>query len=570
MKTFLKMLLASILGFGLILTVLIFIVLSALKQPVEVIGKNSILKISLARELDDRAGLPKISLTGMKIESKSGLNNLLFALEQAKYDERIRGIYLELSQISAGIASVEEIREALVSFKRESGKYVLAYAETYSQKAYYLATVADRIYLNPFGSIQIKGLSVEMMLYKKLLDKLGVDVQIIRHGKFKSAVEPFMLDRISDENREQIMGYVGSIWLHVLQTISQAREIDIDELNKIADNLELAFAGDALEKKLVDKLMYEDEVLSELQKYALTTPNIIDIETYYTPSDRTSDSHIAVVYASGDIMTGDGDSDIMTANIMRTLAKVRSDSSVKAVVFRVNSPGGSADASEFIARELELTRQKKPVVVSMGNVAASGGYWISLPANAIFANRTTLTGSIGVFGMIPNFGKVAEEKLGITFDAIITNKHADFPSVVRPLTAVEQDYLQKSVDNIYFKFAQKVAGFRKMSELRVDSIAQGRVWSGVDALNIGLIDYFGGLTTAIEEAARLAQIDDYTLLELPREPDPIDLLLKSFEAKISTTRTSELAGFVKQYEQIVNRLKNYGILAKLPYELIER
>lgn len=570
MKTFFKMLLASILGFGLILTILVLIVLSALKQPGEVIQKNSILKISLARQLEDRAGLPKISLTDMKIESKSGLNNLLFALEQAKYDERIRGIYLELSQISAGIASVEEIREALADFKKQSGKYVLAYAETYSQKAYYLATVADRIYLNPFGSIQFKGISVEVMLYKKLLDKLGVDVQIVRHGKFKSAVEPFTLDKISGENREQIAAYTGSIWMHVLQTISAAREIGIDELNRIADNLELAFADEALAKKLVDKLLYEDEVLSEMQKYAITTPNIIDIEAYYTPPDRTSDSRIAVVYASGDIMSGDGENEIMTANIMRTLAKVREDSTVKAVVFRVNSPGGSADASEFIARELELTQQKKPVVVSMGNVAASGGYWISLPANAIFANRTTLTGSVGVFGMIPNFGKVAAEKLGITFDAVITNKHADFPSVVRPLTAAETDYLQKSVDNIYFKFAKKVARFRKMSEIKVDSIAQGRVWSGAEALNIGLIDYFGGLVAAIEEAARLAEISDYTLLELPKEADAIDLLMKSIAAKVSTTKTTELAGFVEQYQQIANRLKNYGILAKLPYELIEQ
>ncbi|MDR0559280.1 MAG: signal peptide peptidase SppA [Prevotellaceae bacterium] len=567
MKSFFKMLLAFILGIIIMTTVFIVIIVSALQQTSEPIPENSILKISFNKPLEDRSGIPSINITGLKVENNMGLNSLLFAIERAKFDPRIKGVYLELSNISAGMASVEEIRNALSDFRKESGKYVLAYAETYSQKAYFLATIADKIYLNPFGNVMFTGMSSEIVFYKGLLEKLGVEVQIVRHGKFKSAVEPFMLDKISDENREQITEYMGSIWNYVLQTIESSREIDINELKKTADNIELTSAETALEKKFVDKLLYEDEVYAELQRYSGSKLNLIDINRYFAPLNSDgSENRIAIIYASGEIMTGEGDTDIMSKSIMKAIDKARRDSSVKAVVLRVNSPGGSADAAEFIARELEITKIYKPVVISMGNLAASGGYWISAPGNVIFAHHTTITGSIGVFGMIPNIEKAAKDKLGITFDAVTTNKHSGFPSITRPLKPAELDYLQKSVEFIYSKFIGKVSEFRKMSVSKTDSIGQGRVWSGVNAMELGLIDYFGGLKEAIEEAARLAEITDYTLVELPKELSTFEFLMKSIEMSATKNRFD---GFAKYCEPLINSLKNYGILAKLPYETIE-
>ncbi|MDR1897047.1 MAG: signal peptide peptidase SppA [Prevotellaceae bacterium] len=570
MKTFLKMLLASILGM-LIVIVIFFSVLVLsinLTEPV-IVKNNSILKISLHKPLEDRAGIPSVNFFNLSIESNLGLNHILFGIEQAKYDSRIKGIYLELSGISAGIASVEEIRNALISFK-QSGKYVLAYAESYSQKAYYLATIADKIYLNPFGNVDFRGMSSEIPFFKGFLDKLGIDVQIIRHGKFKSAVEPFMLDKMSEENKAQIVEYMGSIWNFILQTISASRDIKPEELNTIANNLELTFAEDAVNKKFVDKLLYEDEVVAELLKYTgEKTLKTIDITKYYSTPVTLNEKgdKIALIYASGEIMSGEGDSDIMSKNMANIIQTARKDSTIKAVVFRVNSPGGSAPASEIIARELELTKQKKPVVISMGDVAASGGYWISAPSDKIFAHHTTITGSIGVFAMLPDFGKTAKDKLGITFDVAKTNEHADFPSLTRPLRPAEKDYLQKSVEHVYSKFINKVANFRNMSEEKVDSIGQGRVWSGVNALDIGLIDYFGGIKEAVDEAARLADISDYTLLELPKELSTFEMIMKSIETKVSGSVNNELSMTLKHYEYLVNSLKNYGMLAKLPYKI---
>jgi protease-4 len=574
MKNFFKMLLASILGI-LTVTVLVFITLLSMvavigaDEPV-IVKDNSILKISLNKPLEDRAGIPSIDVVNFDIRSNLGLNNILNGIERAKSDNRIKGVYLELSTIQAGLASVEEIRNALLDFK-ETGKYVLAYAESYSQKAYYLATVADKIYLNPFGSVDFRGISSQLTFFKGLLDKLGVDVQIIRHGKFKAAVEPFTLSKMSDENREQIKSYTGSIWNYIVQTISSSRDISVEELNRIADNLELAVAEDALDKKFVDKLFYKDELLAELTKYSgETSLNTIDIDKYYiTPLifPAHGQDKIAVIYASGEIMTGEGDTEIMSKNIIEAIGKARKDSTVKAVVFRVNSPGGRADASEFIARELEITKARKPVVVSMGNLAASGGYWISTPGDKIFAHHTTLTGSIGVFGMIPNIEKAAKEKLGITFEVVTTNEHSDFPSISRPLKQSEKDYLQKTVEYVYSQFTGKVAKSRNLSPERVDSIGQGRVWSGVNAFDIGLIDYFGGIKDAVREAARLANIADYSILELPKELSAFEMLMKTFETKVLHPSGNELVHSLKHYSYLINSIRNFGVVAKLPYEV---
>ncbi|MDR2027325.1 MAG: signal peptide peptidase SppA [Prevotellaceae bacterium] len=573
MKNFFKMLLASILGI-LIVNMLVFIILFSIMvavsspEPVTV-KNNSILKISLNKPLEDRAGIPAIDIVNFDVKTNLGLNSVLNGIEQAAYDHRIKGIYLDLSSVDAGIASVEEIRDALLTFK-ESGKFVLAYAESYSQKAYYLATVADKIYLNPFGGIDFAGISSKLTFFKGFLDKLGIEMQIIRHGKFKSAIEPFTLSQMSNENREQIKSYTGSIWNHILQTVSASRDIKIEELNRIADNLELAMAEDALNKKFVDKLFYEDELIAELTKYSGgTSLNTVDIDKYYTAPVPFTDGKdkIAVIYASGEIMSGEGETDIMSKNIIRAITTARKDSSVKAVVFRVNSPGGSANASEFIARELEITKAKKPVVISMGDLAASGGYWISTPGDKIFAHRTTLTGSIGVFGMIPNIEKAMKEKLGITFDVVTTNEHSDFPSLTRPLKQVEKDYIQKNVEFIYSKFTDKVAKSRNLTVEKVDSIGQGRVWSGVNAFDLGLIDYFGGIKEAIQEAARLADISDYSILELPKELSTFEMLMKTLDAKVSGSPDNELVRALKYYGYLINSVKDCGIVAKLPYEI---
>jgi protease-4 len=571
MKSFFKMMLASILGI-LIVNLLVFVILLSMvaamgsAEPVTV-KNNSILKISLNKPLEDRAGIPTIDIRNFDVKTNLGLNNILNGIEQAKYDNRIKGIYLELSSIQAGIASVEEIRDALSNFK-ESGKFILAYAESYSQKAYYLATVADKIYLNPFGSVDFVGISSKLTFFKGLLDKLGIDMQIIRHGKFKSAIEPYTLNRMSDENKEQIRSYTGSIWNYILQTISASRDIAVEELNRIADNLELAIAEDALNKKFVDKLFYEDELIAELTKYSGTASlNVINIEKYRTlplPVAKGK-SKIAVIYASGEIMTGEGETDIMSKNIIEAIGKARKDSSIKAVVFRVNSPGGSADASEFIARELEITQVKKPVVISMGDLAASGGYWVATPGDKIFAHHTSLTGSIGVFGIIPNIEKAMKEKLGITFDAVTTNEHSDFPSLTRPLKQAEKNYLLKNIEFIYSKFINKVAKSRNLTVEKVDSIGQGRVWSGINAFDIGLIDYFGGIKEAIQEAASLADISDYSIIELPKKLNTLEMLMKTLEAKISKSADSELVRSLNYYEYLINSIKNSGIVARLPY-----
>jgi protease-4 len=537
-------------------------------EPVTV-KNNSILKISLNKPLEDRSGIPAVDIVNLKIETNLGLNNIIYGIERAANDDRIKGIYLDLSNVNAGIASVEEIRDALLSFK-ESGKFILAYAENYSQKAYYLATVADKIYLNRFGGVDFTGISSKLTFFKGLLDKLGVDMQIIRHGKFKSAIEPFTLNKMSEENREQIKSYMGSIWNHILQTISASRVIAIEDLNKIADNLELAMAEDALDKNFVDKLFYEDELIAELTKYAGGAGlNIIDISKYYIKplQPEGQGNKIAVIYASGEIMAGEGETDIMSKNIIAAISKARKDSTVKAVVFRVNSPGGSANASEFIAHELEITKAKKPVVISMGDLAASGGYWIAVPGDKIFAHHTTLTGSIGVFGVIPNIEKAMYDKLGISFDVENTNEYSDFPSLTRPLKQVEKNYLQKNVEYIYSTFTEKVAKFRNLSVEKVDSIGQGRVWSGMNAFEIGLIDYFGGIRDAISEAADLAEISGYSILELPKELNTFEMLMKTFEAKISASSGNELVHSLKHYEYLMNSIKNFGVVAKIPYEI---
>ncbi|MBU0765335.1 MAG: signal peptide peptidase SppA, partial [Bacteroidetes bacterium] len=546
MKSFLKYTLATIVG--IIITSLIGFLLmlgivgaliSMTEEKPAVVKPNSVLKITLDNEIVDRTSnnpFKNFNWTTMESEPSVGLNDILRNIKKAKSDKKIKGIYLEVDAIPAGIATIQEVREALLDFK-ECGKFILAYSDMYTQGAYYLASVADKIYLTPTGLVEFKGLSAELMFFKGTLEKLGIEPQIIRHGKFKSAIEPLILDKMSEANREQTMTYMQSIWNHLLEGISDQRGVSVDDLNKIADSMLITDAALAEKYKLIDGQRYRDEVIAELKELTGTNEkkqdvNYIGLAKYTNAPDSAKTKElikdkIAVIYATGQIDIGKGDEEsIGSDGLSETIRKARLDSTVKAVVLRVNSPGGSALASEVIWREMVLTKEKKPVIVSMGDVAASGGYYISCPADMILASQNTITGSIGVFGVLWNSQELLNETLGITIDVAKTNQHADIGSAFRPMTLSERSVIQKEVEDIYDVFVGHVSAGRNMTTAEVDSIGQGRVWSGTNAKEIGLIDEFGGMTKAVEVAKEKAGLDTYRLVELPEQEDPFQKIIK--------------------------------------------
>jgi protease-4 len=512
----------------------------------------------------------------MKNKYEPGLNEILTNLKKAKTDPNIKGIYLDLGDVPAGISLLEEIRNGLLDFKK-SGKFIYSYSEMYSQKAYYLASISDKIYLNKEGGIDFHGLAAEIMFFKGLLQKLDVDVQIIRHGKFKSAIEPFMLDKMSDANREQTRMFVGSIWNHIVNNISVSRKIDVAQLQNIADSMLVQTAEDAVKYKFVDQLVYKDEMIDALKsKLGIETKDEIQYVTLSKYKDaKTADSKIkfsknkiAIVYAVGAIEGGEGDDlTIGSERISEAIRQARNDSNVKAIVLRVNSPGGDALASEVIWREVALAKKTKPVVVSMGDYAASGGYYIACAANKIIASPTTITGSIGVFGMIPNLQKLFNNKLGITIDTVMTNKNAISISGNRPLSSYQEKVIQNQIERIYATFIGHVADGRKMTVSQVDSIGQGRVWSGFDAKRIGLIDDFGGMDKAIEEAVKLAKLSEYKVIEYPIQKDFFQQIIKSLSgddasSKILQKELGENYTFYKTLKSISSMKK---IQARLPF-----
>ncbi|HNW71951.1 MAG TPA: signal peptide peptidase SppA [Candidatus Paceibacterota bacterium] len=434
------------------------------------------------------------------------------------------------------------------------------------------------ISINPEGALVFKGLSGEIMFYKGLLEKLDVKVQVIRHGKFKSAVEPFILDKMSDANKEQTLKYLSSIWNYLLEGISKSRNMTIDELNAIADSFKIQTAKDAVTYKLIDKLLYKDELLAEIRtKLSIGEKDkisMMSINKYIDAPDNSkkdkpfTKDKIAIVYAIGQIESGKGsDETIGSETISEAIRKVRLDSTIKAVVLRVNSPGGSALASDVIWREVVLTNKIKPVVASMGDIAASGGYYISCAARKIIASPNTITGSIGVFGLVPDFKGLFNNQLGITFDNVKTNKYADFGTVYRPLNESEKNIHQTNVENVYQTFITHVSEGRGLTTEQVDSIGQGRVWSGVDAKEIGLVDDFGGLNKAIETAAQLAKIDNYKMVSYPEQKDPFTKIIEelSGDSENSTLLKKEL-GETYEYYQFVKDVKNMkGVQARMPY-----
>jgi protease-4 len=586
MKDFLKYTLATITGIILASILFFFVMLGTLSaiiasgdKPVSV-SENSVLVLKAGVSTPDRGNenpLAGFDFFDMTLAPVPGLNEILKNIEKASTDTRIKGILIENGLFPSGWATTSEIRNALAKF-RESGKFVISYSDyVLTQECYYLSTAADKIYINPESMVDFKGLSSEVMFYKKALEKIGVEVQVIRHGKFKGAVEPFLLDKLSEENKAQIRDYAGSIWKSVLEDISASRGIPTAELNRIADNLDGNIASKALQSKLVDALMYRDELndtLRSLTGISLEKElNTISMFKYSKVPDhnKTIDvkNRIAVIYASGTIVTGKGNETNIGGNYYAdVIRKERKDTSVKAIVLRVNSPGGNAIASDIMWRELELAAKVKPVVVSMGNYAASGGYYISAPATKIYANATTISGSIGVFGLIPNAGKLLEQKLGLSTEFVNTNVNSEFPSVYRPMNSYEQEVMQRSIENVYTGFVGKVAAGRDMTTQSVDSIGQGRVWSGTSAIKIGLVDELGGLEDAIKGAAELAGIDSWSIRELPVIEDPYMKLLTqlSGEVKMSFLK-KELGESVKYYNMVQEIRDLSGIQARLPYFL---
>lgn len=585
MKSFFKTLLASIIGVIVGFVLLFFILLGVVgamvasgDQPVT-IKDNSVLQLKFDRDIVDRASknpFEGVGLLSMKPVKSLGLNEILNNIRKAKNDDKIKGIYLDLSILNGGYATAEEIRSALADFKT-SGKFIVAYSNVFSQKAYYLASVADKIYLNPEGELQLLGLRSEILFYKRALDKLGVEPEIIRHGKFKSAVEPFMLDKMSPENREQQLTYMGSIWNEVAKAIATDRKISVDALNNMVNNITIRNGKSAIDNGLVDSLMYWDQVKKKLCNLSGVDKesdlNLVSYDDYRKAPEpkgkKFNKDRIAVIYASGEIGMGDGDnSSIGSEGLSTAIADARKDSSVKAIVLRVNSPGGSALASEIIWRELELAKKVKPLIVSMGDVAASGGYYISAPADVIVASPTTITGSIGVFGLMFNVQKAMADKLGITVDVAKTHAHSDMLTMYRPLTAEERAVMQAGVEDVYHTFTTRVADGRKMDIAKVDEIGGGRVWSGENAKGLGLVDEFGGLTYAIKVAAQKAGLKGYRILELPAQKEPFEQFLQDFstEAKIWFLK-DDLSETFKQYTAIKNMLKNQGIEARMPYDI---
>lgn len=584
MKSFLKYTLATITGI-IIASILFFVVLlgslsaivSSGNKPVT-INDNSILVLRAGVAIPERADQNPLSgfdPFNFTISQVAGLNEILHCIEKAETDNKIKGILIENGLLPSGWATTEELRNAIKKF-RESGKFVISYSDyLLTQECYYLATGADKIFVNPGSMVDFKGLSSEIMFYKKALDKIGVEVQVTRHGKFKGAVEPFILDKLSDANKAQIKDYMGSLWNQVIQDISISRNIDVVKLNAIADNLDGNQASGALKANLVDGLLYRDELLDTLKVLSGISKNknlnLVSMYKYNKVPDiklnYSSRNKIALIYASGTIVTGKGNDNNIGGNYYADIIrKVRIDSTFKAVVLRVNSPGGSANASDIIWRELDLTSKVKPVVISMGNYAASGGYYISAPGTKIYADPMTISGSIGVFGLIPDASKLLEQKLGLTTEILNTNKNSDFPSVIRPMNSYEKEMMQMSIEKIYSDFVGKVAAGRKMNPESVDSIGQGRVWSGSSAMKIGLVDEMGGIREAIDGAAKLAGIESYSVRELPELEDPYLRILSQLSGEIKMNILKHELGESFKYFNIAEEVKNMaGIQARLPY-----
>ncbi|WP_293903951.1 signal peptide peptidase SppA [Sphingobacterium sp. UBA5670] len=585
MKSFFKYVLATITGI-VISFVVLFIVLmgiigaiisSASSDQEIVVKSNSVLYLSFDYDITERSEanpLGSLNLPGYSTKN-IGLDDILARIKYAATDGNIKGIYLDASHIGIGFASLKEVRDELLAFKK-IGKFVVAYNAGYDQKAYYVASIADKVYVNPQGTIDFKGLASSTMFYKDLLDKVGVEMQIVKVGTFKSAVEPFFLNKMSDPNRLQVTSYLGSIYSTFINEISASRNIAADSLRAIANDYRVRDADDAVKYKLADAKLYKDELLSDLRKRLKISEkdeiSFVSLLDYNKKiKDDASGSEVAVLYAAGEIVDGEGTGpgEIGGDKFSRELRKLREDDAVKAVVLRVNSPGGSALASDIIWREVILTKKVKPVIVSMGDLAASGGYYISAAADSIFAEPTTITGSIGVFGVIPNFQNLMNNKIGVHYDGVKTGKFADLmTSFDRPLTAEERDIIQREVDKVYGTFTKVVADGRKLSIADVDSIGQGRVWTGAQGVSNKLVDRLGNLDAAIQAAAKKANLTKYKVSQYPEKEDPFTSILNNSKEKVRVWVAKEQMGEYYRYFDVMKKATaQTGVQARLPYSV---
>ena len=585
MKQFLKYVLATVTGIILVLIIvgilggISLVGLAAKSASTTQVEENSVYTLKLSGMLNERAASnPLAELTG-QVSENLGLDNMLEAIQKAKENENIKGIYIEAGAFSSDTpASSHAIREALLDFKK-SGKWIVAYSDSYTQNTYYICSVADKVYLNPEGMLDWHGLGGESYYVKDLLAKFGVKFQAVKVGKYKSAVEMLTADQMSDFDREQTMAYLNGIWKVMLDDVSKSRKVSVDSLNAYADQL-LTFADqkELVSKKMVDKLMYTDEVKGEIKKLLkidakeeikqLTTGEMQNVKGAKKEGDQ-----IAVYYAYGEIVdseTGsmtDTDHNIVANTVCKDLEKLMNDDDVKAVVLRVNSPGGSAYASEQIWRAVTNLKAKKPVVVSMGGYAASGGYYISCNANYIYTEPTTLTGSIGIFGMFPDVSQLLTQKLGVKFSEVKTNKHSAFGAVSRPLNADETALLEQYIDRGYKLFRKRVADGRKLKVEQVEEIAQGRVWLGNDALPIKLVDAVGSLNDAVKKAAELAKLKEYHATAYPEEENWLSSLFDNVTKK--SYLDEEMQAALGEYYEPLRFLKNLDkqsvIQARMPY-----
>lgn len=586
MKDFLKYMLATILG--LIATATLFVILGIISLAGMVassssapnIQKESVFVLELKGNIIERyQASPLEQFLGEELPTY-GLDDLLAAIKKAQDNEKILGIYLHPQVFACSPASLQSIRRALVDFK-QSGKFLVAYGDSYTQEGYYLASAADKVIVNPSGNISWYGLSVQTMFFKDLLDKLGVEMQIFRVGTYKSAVEPFISTQMSEANRMQNQAFANSIWGQILNEVATSRNLPADSLNRLADrNMDFQLAETYVQNGMADTLMYQDQVLSYLKEITETDEDsklrtvslddMINTQTL-TPKDK-SGNIIAVYYAYGDIDGSTSAYDgIHSEKVCKDLRKLREDESVKAVVLRVNSPGGSAYGSEQIWREVTLLKEQKPVIVSMGDYAASGGYYISCAADWIVAEPTTLTGSIGIFGMIPNAQKLVTEKIGIRMDGVKTNQLADMGNLTRPFTPEETNLIQQMVNNGYELFTRRCAEGRNIPLDELKRIAEGRVWTGEMAKDIRLVDELGGLDAAIAVAKERAEVDSYTLVSYPQKQDFLSLLLQTnTERYISQKLQGQLGQFGTWYHSL-SLLKNLGerdyLQARIPFIL---
>lgn len=581
MKQFFKYTLATIVGITIVAvvgTIILLGIIGAIASSGEsptVLRDNSVYQLDLDASLVDRyQDDPMSALLGEISGSSSstiGLDDILSNIKKAKNDANVKGIYLKGSFLSSGYASIKEIRDALLDFK-DSGKFIIAYADSYTQRSYYLASVADKVLLNPIGMLEWQGIATESAFYKNTLDKLGVEMQIVKVGTFKSAVEPFIETKMSDANREQVTVYISSIWNELVNEVSLSRKISPEKLNQYADEIITFQAPEkTVEYALIDSLVYADQVQDIIKSYMdENDPKLVKHSALKrAPSKEKFDKNkVAVIYAVGEIdgaMNSDG---IISTKLVKTIEKAKNDDLVKSVVFRISSPGGSAYGSEQIWRALGELKAEKPLIVSMGDYAASGGYYIACLADTIIAQPNTITGSIGVFGMIPNI-KGLNEKIGLSYDGIKTNKHSNAISLNRPFTPEEHNLMQAYVNRTYELFVQRCADGRGVSADAIKAVAEGRVWTGEDALELGLVDKLGGLEDAIQIAVEKAGLTSYRVVEYPEKEDFMTQLMKGFGEDIeSSIMKNRLGEHYNTYKMLQNFDKLNMIQARMPYDVV--